>query len=136
MLTVAGAVLVIAGIAGCSSPASALGDATAQVTINGNRAGDSRPITCVQTSWTQLINTTDEKSGFTAAIGTGDEFVVQSVELRDLDGFTGIYWEDRIGEATVEGTNGTYTISGTAAGGFADSGGDEATADFEIEVNC
>lgn len=137
LLTVAGAALAIAGIAGCSSPASGLGSTAAQVTINGNDAGGSRPIVCNQTGWSHIIETAGEagkNSGFTAVIATGDEFTLESVEIRDLGGFTGSYWADKIGKATLTGENGAYTISGTAEGSLAD--GDEATANFEIRTKC
>jgi ipoprotein LpqH len=135
-LVAAAAVALVAVAAGCSSPPAALGGTTAKVTINGESAGDAHPVTCTQTGWMWMIKTTDEAKGFTAALDTGDEVTVQSVDFRDVGGFSGTFWRDNIGEAEVQGIGGTYTITGSADGAFTDNPSNAVTATFRIEANC
>jgi lipoprotein LpqH len=58
------------------------------------------------------------------------------VQIRDLEGFTGSYWQGTVGEgkATVEGDK--ITIIGTAEGSFADNPAGEANATYRIETSC
>ena len=135
-LVVAIAVALTAVAAGCSTPPAALGSTTAKVTINGQSAGDATPVTCAQTGWLWTIKTGNEAKGFTAALDTGDQVTVQSVDFRDFGGFTGTFWKGNIGEAEVQGDSGKYTITGSADGAFADNPSNAVTATFRIEANC
>src|SRR6478672_10722366 len=53
-LPAAAALLVAVGVAGCSSPADALGSHDAKVIINGKATNALQPVTCFQTgeAWT------------------------------------------------------------------------------------
>jgi lipoprotein LpqH len=135
-LVAAAAVMVVAGVAGCSPPPSALGGTTAKVTINGQSAGDATPIVCTQTGWLWHIQTPDQSKGFVAALDTGDKVSVQSVDFRDFGGFTGTFWSGNVGEAEVTGDGGTFTITGSADGNFTDNPSNAVTATFRIEANC
>jgi ipoprotein LpqH len=130
------AVALVAAAAGCSTPPAALGSTTAKVTINGQSTGDAHPVTCTQTGWLWTIKTPDEAKGFTAALDTGDDVTVQSVDFQDFGGFSGTYWRDKIGEAEVEGVGGKYTITGSADGAFTDNPSNAVTATFRIEADC
>ena len=133
-IAVAAAVLV-AGLAGCSSPPAALGGTTAKVTIDGKDTGNPHAVTCSQTGWAWTIETPDKAKGFTAMLGTGSDVTVKSVDFRDFAGFSGISWGD-IGKAEVTGVGGKYTITGSADGNFTDNPGKEVTATFRIEAHC
>lgn len=131
VLTAATAVV----LGGCSTAPPALGPRSAEVTINGN--GQKYPVECSQAGWSWMISTFDEaKPGFSADISTGDSVAAHSVQLRDLGGFTGAYWEGTVGDgrATVKGN--TITITGTAQGNFADNPSDAASARYEIKTTC
>jgi ipoprotein LpqH len=130
------ACLVALGAAACSSPEPALGGTTATVTIDGNDAGGTYPVTCKQTGFTWYIQTTSKDKGFTAVLATDGPAQAKSVEFRDMGGFSGNFWADNIGDADVTGQNGRYTISGTADGNFADKPSDAATAKFRIIASC
>ena len=133
-IAVAAAVLV-AGLAGCSSPPAALGGTTAKVTIDGKDTGNPHAVTCSQTGWAWTIETPDKAKGFTAMLGTGSDVTVKSVDFRDFAGFSGISWGD-IGKAEATGVGGKYTITGSADGNFTDNPGKEVTATFRIEAHC
>lgn len=135
-LVAAAAVVLAAGVAGCSSPPSALGGTTAKVTIDGQSTGDAHAVTCSQTGWLWTIKTPDQAKGFTAALDTGDEVTVRSVDFYDFGGFTGSFWQANIGEAEVTGTGGKFTITGSADGSFTDNPSNAVTATFRIEANC
>src|SRR5215475_4563884 len=129
------AAVLVAGLAGCSSPPSALGGTTAKVTIDGKDTGNPHAVTCSQTGWAWTIETPDKAKGFTAVIETGDSVTARSVDFRNFGGFSGLYWGD-IGKAEVTGVGGKYTISGSAQGNFTDNPSKEVTATFRIEAHC
>ena len=134
-IAVAAAVLV-AGLAGCSSPAPALGGTTAKVTIDGKDTGNPHAVRCSQTGWAWTIETPDKTKGFTAVLDTGDTISAKSVDFHDFGGFTGTYWGDKIGKAEVSGADGKYTITGSADGSFTDNPSNAVTTTFRIEASC
>jgi ipoprotein LpqH len=135
LVAVAAAVLV-AGVAGCGGQPPALGSTTAKVTINGQSTGGPHAIRCSQTGWSWIIETPDEAKGFTAMVDTGDTVTAQSVDFRDIGGFTGSYWKGNIGEAEITTSDGKYTINGSADGAFNDNPSNAVTATFRIEADC
>jgi ipoprotein LpqH len=135
LIVVAAAVLV-AGVAGCSSPPPALGGTNAKVTIDGKDTGNPHPVRCSQTGWSWIIETADKAKGFTAVVGTGDKVTARSVDFRDFGGFTGTFWAGNIGEAEVNGAGGEFTITGSADGSFTDNPSNAVTATFRIEADC
>lgn len=135
-LVATAAVALIAGAAGCAAQPAALGSTTAKVIINGESTGQPHPVSCSQSGWAWTIETPDEDKGFTASIDTGDQVTVQSVEFRDIGGFTGTFWNGSIGEAEVTSERGTFVIDGSADGAFTDNPSNAVTAQFRIEANC
>ena len=135
-LAAATAAVLLVGVAGCSSPPAALGSTTAKVTINGQSTGGPHAIRCTQTGWTWFIETPDEAKGFNAVIATGDTVTAQTVDFHDFAGFTGGFWRDNIGEAEVNSSGGTFTITGSADGSFTDNPSNAVTATFRIEADC
>ncbi|MGE0219646.1 lipoprotein LpqH [Mycolicibacterium sp.] len=123
-------------LAGCSTPAPALGSTTATVTIDGADTGGAHPVRCHQSGWAWYIETPQQQNGFTAVLSTGGGVTAKAVEFRDFGGFTGSFWADNLGEAEVTGRGGAYTITGTADGTFTDKPGDSVTAEFRIEAHC
>jgi hypothetical protein len=131
------AVALAAAAAGCSTAPSALGGTTAKVTIDGKSTGDAHDVVCSQTGRMWNIKTPGESTALTAFLNTeGGEATVQSVDFRDFAGFTGTYWDGRIGKAEVTSQGGTFTITGSAAGSFKDNPSNAVTATFRIEANC
>lgn len=123
--------------AACGVPPAALGSRTAQVTVNGEKVGQPVPVECSQFGWTWLISSAGEDTpGFTASVSTGETIAAHSVQLNDVEGFTGAYWEGTVGDGRASINSGAITISGTAEGSFADNPDGEAAATYEITTTC
>jgi ipoprotein LpqH len=131
------AALGAAGVSGCGGQPPALGSQTASVSINGADTGKSYPVTCSQDGWSWFITTpSDQKSGFSAALKTGAETAADSVQIRDIAGFTGMYWQGTVGDGQAGISGNTFTLTGTASGSFADNPSGEATATYKIKTDC
>ncbi len=138
------ALTAIAGLAGCTSaptpttqPAGALPPLTAQVTINGDDVGMTNTVSCFQDGRTWTIDAGDDAAGITAVLSTSDGVAAKSILIRNLDGFTGSYWDGTNGNATAELVEGNWMVSG-AVDGFntSDPGVQRDSRDFTIKVNC
>lgn len=131
------AVALAAAAAGCSTPPAALGGTAAKVTIDGKSTGDAHAVVCSQTGWMWNIKTPGDPTTLTAFLNTeSGEVTVQSVDFRDFAGFTGVFWDGRVGKADVTGEGGKFTIEGSADGSFKDNPSDAVTASFRIEATC
>lgn len=125
-----------AALTACGSQEPALGTRTAQVSVNGEQTAKI-PVECSQAGWTWLISDFGEKTpGFSASVSTGDNVAAHSVEIRDLEGFTGAFWEGTVGDGKAVIDDSTITITGTAKGAFADNPTEAAEAKYEITTTC
>lgn len=131
------AVALAAAAAGCSAPPAALGGTNAKVTIDGESTGDAHAVVCSQTGWMWNIKTPDDPAKLTAFLNTeAGDVTVQSVDFRDFAGFTGVFWDGRVGKAEVTGEGGKFTITGSADGSFKENPSNAVTASFRIEATC
>lgn len=135
-VTAVSAVAVVGGIVGCSAPPAALGSTTALVTVNGQDAGTKRPIDCQQVGEYWIIETVDKTPGFSATFQTAEGASADSVDIRDLAGFTGSMWKGTIGEADVDIVGNTYVITGKADGSPTNDPTNGSTATFKIQASC
>lgn len=135
IVMVLGAVSVVT-LSACSPPEPALGTRTAQVSVNGQETAKI-PVECSQAGWTWLISDFGEETpGFSASVSTGENVAAHSVEIRDLEGFTGAYWEGTVGDGKATIDKSVITITGTAKGSFADKPTGAAEAKYEITTTC
>ncbi len=134
--TAAAVFLVAAGLAGCSSPPSALANHDARVSINGKATNALQPVTCTQTGRSWTIETTTKEPGFTATIDTDDGVTARAVDIRNLGNFTGVFWDDNLGKAQARIDQGKFSVSGEAEGSFADKPNHRVTASFDITTSC
>jgi ipoprotein LpqH len=138
----AGAVLVAAITAGCSSlqqePAQpgALVPGTAEVTINDQKLSTFQSVDCTPAGDTVTIATGNANSGATVVVANGDKQVVRAVTINDLGGFTGSYTQDLAGAASVSMTGATYAVTGTADGFQTDNPSFRANGTFTIKAAC
>ncbi len=140
----AGALALVAALAGCSTPpppsteSGGLPPNTARVVINGRDLGVTKDVDCTQVRWTWIIKVGDQDSGATAVFETGGgPLKARSVQLRDVDGFSGSYWDGNHGDAHADIVDGAWTISGSVEGFNIDDGSiDDATRTFSITANC
>ena len=142
----AAALVVVAGVAGCSSsskspppPPGSLPPVTAHITINGQDAGTAHFIDCGQLQHYFTIKTGDQAAGVTAVVESiegGDKVAAKSVEITNMGGFTGSFWQGLAGNADAKVSGNTYTINGTATGFNTDNPNKQATATFQIKAAC
>ncbi|WP_197376469.1 lipoprotein LpqH [Mycolicibacterium baixiangningiae] len=122
--------------AGCSDGYEALGTHTAHVFINGSDIGERPRIRCEQVQWVWYIETLQDAPGFTAQVSTGERVEPRAVQIDNLGGFTGSFWDVTVGSADAEITDGTVIVEGTAEGFYHENPSDRASATFEIRTDC
>ena len=66
----------------------------------------------------------------------GQPATTESVHIRNLGGFSGMYSRDDGGNADMSLTGDKFTITGTANGYQVDKPNEPATATFKIVVTC
>ena len=161
---VGGAALVIAGLSGCSSddksssatateettvevttevtttvaesPDVTAGTGTSKVTIDGQDKGIDGKVVCAAMGGNLNIAIGEGMTGIAAVVSEGDAPTVSSVALGNVDGVTLGFTRGAGGEATVEKTDNTYKISGTATGVDMANPMTPLNKPFTIEVTC
>ncbi|WP_133259084.1 lipoprotein LpqH [Mycolicibacterium sp. GF69] len=129
----AAAVLMIP--TGCASGPALLEKHLVHVSVDGDDAG-AYLVECSQVGWLWNLDTPEETPGLMAQVRTGDPVVARSVQINNLGGFTGSYWDETTGQAEASLIDGKFTITGTAVGFFHDDPGERTTASFEISTDC
>jgi ipoprotein LpqH len=128
--------LSVAVLGACTPrPQTPLGG-TATVTVDG-RDAKFQIVKCTQVEWYRMIDIGGNFSGATVAVDARAEPVtVESVHIRNLSGFTGMYSQGGGDDAKTSLSSGKFTITGTAHGSKADNPNEPATATFKIVVTC
>ncbi|MCX2932034.1 lipoprotein LpqH [Mycobacterium sp. CVI_P3] len=163
VVTVAGAAIVVAGLAGCSksdnksesttsatttsaeasttsaaaSPSATAGAGSAKVTIDGQPQDVKGQVVCANAGGNMNIAIGEAMTGI-AAVLAEDASSVQSVGLGNVNGVTLGYTAGVPGgaEATATKDGNTYKITGTATGVDMANPMQPVTKPFEIEVTC
>ncbi|OMC45133.1 hypothetical protein A5745_15275 [Mycobacterium sp. IS-2888] len=135
-IAAAGMALAVAVLGGCTPrPQTPLGG-TASVTVNGNDA-KFQIVKCTQMQWYRTIDIGGNFAGATVAVDErAASATTESVQIRNLGGFTGRYSHGDGEDAQTSLSNGKLTVSGTAHGSKADNPNEPATATFKITVTC
>ncbi|OJZ74268.1 hypothetical protein BRW65_09865 [Mycobacterium paraffinicum] len=129
--------LVIAGVglAGCGQ-AQTTPRKAARLTIDG-ATHSTRPPSCSQNQQYRTIDIKDHDGGVEAVVLTsGYRVMPQWVKIRNVDGFTGSFWEGGVGDAHAEVTNDAYTITGSAYGINSSNPNKVVTTEFKISAEC
>jgi Mycobacterium 19 kDa lipoprotein antigen len=129
------AFVVVAGVAGCArvetTPLKA-----ARLTIDGT-THTARPPACSQLQSYRTIDIRDRDGQVEAVVLlSGYRAIPQWVKIRNIDGFTGSFWEGGVGSAHVDLTNSAYTITGSAYGINSGNPNKVITTDFKISAEC
>lgn len=127
--------VVVAGDSGCAQAPTAPRKA-ARLTIDGVTHTTQPPV-CSQEQSYRTIDIRDRTGQVQATVLlSGTIAIPEWVKIRNVDGFTGSFWEGGVGEAHVDLVRNTYIISGSASG-ISRSGPDKAvTIDFKIVADC
>lgn len=131
------------GVAGCSKPETVPRKA-AHLTLGGT-AHTTSPAACRQDQSYRTIELSDH-SGLSAGRAEGQVEAVlllsgyraipQWVKIRNVDGFTGSFWQGGVGSARADVTNTMYTITGSAYGIDGSNPDKVVTTDFKITAEC
>jgi ipoprotein LpqH len=106
------------------------------LSVDGKDVGKTYSVQCQTIDWMTRIHTGLDASGANAMVSNANKLNAEFVRLRDLDGFTGSYEQERQGEAKVTMTDATYHITGAALG-FNKSEPTRLKAEtFTISVSC
>ncbi|TAM65281.1 lipoprotein LpqH [Mycobacterium sp.] len=132
---------LLLGTAGCSSgppalrlPNGALPSGTAQVTVNGNDAGQIHDVECESIGkGLTRINIGRAGARTTVLVGSGGP---KGVAFNDVQGFTGSYWQDLQGDARLAMVDQTFSLTGTAPGFNAEQPYNRTVNDFTVKVAC
>ena len=125
----------VSGVAGCAQ-AQTTPRKAARVTIAG-ATHTTRPPACSQTQQYRTIDIGDRDGRVEAVVLlSGYRAIPQWVKIRNIDGFTGSFWQGGVGDAHADVTNDAYTISGSAYGINSSSPDKVVTTDFKITAEC
>lgn len=127
--------VLAAGVAGCAEPQTTP-RAAAHLTIGG--AGHAaRPPACSQVQSYRTIDIRDRDGQVEAVVLlSASRAIPQWVKIRNVDGFTGSFWQGGVGDAHVDVTNNAYTITGSAYGINSGNPNKVVTTDFKITAEC
>jgi hypothetical protein len=129
------AFVVVAGVAGCAQ-AQTTPLRAARLTIDG-ATHTTRPPACSQLQSYRTIDIRDRDGQVGAVVLlSGHRAVPQWVKIRNIDGFTGSFWEGGVGSAHVDLSNSAYTITGSAYGINSSNPNKVITTDFKISAEC
>jgi ipoprotein LpqH len=155
LVGIAGAAIVVAGLAGCSSNKSntsssssssavtasasaTTGASTAKVTIDGQNQNVNGTVSCVAAGGNVNIGIGDATTGIGAVISDADPPVVHSVGLGNVSGVTLGYSDAAPGQGNAQATKDgkSYTIKGTATGVDMANPLQPVSKPFEVDVAC
>ena len=135
-IAVVAAAVTVALLGACTPRPPTQLSSTASVTVNGNDA-NFHIVKCSQLQWTRTIDIGGNFAGAKVVIDEGaQQASAESVQIRNLGGFTGMYSRGGSGDADMSMTGDKFTVSGTASGYKTDKPGEPATATFKIVVTC
>ena len=135
LLAVALVLIAGAGVAGCAQSQTTPRKA-ARVSIDG-ATHTTRPPACRQDQLYRTIDITDHDGHVEAVVLiSGYRAMPQWVKIRNIDGFTGSFWQGGVGDAHADVTNDAYTISGSAYGINSSNPNKVVTTDFKIIADC
>lgn len=127
--------MVAGAVSGCGA-AETVPRKAAHLTIDGT-AVTAHPPACSQIEAYRTIDIQDRDGQVQAVVLiSGDRAIPQFVKIRNIEGFTGSYYEGGVGEAHVDVAKRTYTISGSASGINSSNPNKVVTADFKISAEC
>ena len=133
--SVAAAVLVIASVAGCAETETVSRKA-AHLTIAGTTHTTS-PAACRQDQGYRTIDISDRDGNVEAVVLlSGDKVIPQWVKIRNVDGFSGGFWQGGVGNARADVARTVFTVTGSAYGINTVNPNKAVNTDFKITAEC
>jgi hypothetical protein len=135
LVAIAFVLIAGAGVAACGQ-AQTTPLRAARLTIDG-ATHTARPPACSQIQAYRTIDIPDHDGQVEAVVLlSGYRAIPQWVKIRNVDGFTGSFWEGGVGDAHADVTNSAYTIAGSAYGINSSNPNKVITTDFKITAEC
>lgn len=135
-IAVAAAALPVALVGACTTQPPNQLSSTASVTVDGNDR-NFHVVKCGQLQWTRTIDIGADFAGAKLIVDEGARpAIAQSVHIKNLGGFTGMYSRGGDGTADMSMTGDKFTVTGTANGYKVDKPNEPTTATFKIVVTC
>ncbi|MCV7381407.1 hypothetical protein A5672_11980 [Mycobacterium alsense] len=135
LLAIAFIVIAGAAVAGCGQ-AQTTPRKAARVTIDGT-THTARPAACSQMQSYRTLDIGDENGHVEATVLlSGYRVMPQWVKFRNVDGFTGSFWQGGVGDARADVNHNAYSISGSAYGISSSNPNKVITTDFKITAEC
>jgi lipoprotein LpqH len=135
-IVVATAAVTVVLLGACTPRPPTQLSSTASVTVNGNDA-NFHIVKCSQLQWIRTIDIGGNFAGAKVVVDEGAQPAsAQSVQIRNLGGFTGMYSRGGDGDADMSMSGDKFTVTGTASGYKTDKPGEPSTAKFKIVVTC
>nr|WP_232007201.1 lipoprotein LpqH [Mycobacterium intermedium] len=135
-MTTVAAVFVAALVGACDAQPPTELSSTASVTVDGKDA-KVPVVKCTQVQWYRTIHIGGDFAGATVFLdGRGAKPFAESVRIKNMGGFTGMYSKGGQGDANLSVSGKSFTITGTAQGYKFDKPNDPVTANFKITVSC
>jgi len=124
-----------ASVAGCAQ-VQTMPRKPAQLTIDG-ATRTTPPAACSQDQSYRTLDIRDHDGRVEAVVLlSGYRVIPQWVKIRNVDGFTGSFWQGGVGDAHADVNNDAYTISGSAYGINTSNPDKVITTDFKIAAGC
>ncbi|MGA7053611.1 MAG: lipoprotein LpqH [Mycobacterium sp.] len=129
------AVIVVASTAGCAD-AQTVPRKAAHLTIDG-ATHTTPPAACGQDQAYRTIDISDRDGKVEAVVLlSGERVIPQWVKIRNVDGFSGSFWEGGVGDARADVARSALTITGSAYGINLGNPNKVVTTDFKIAAEC
>ncbi|OFB37138.1 hypothetical protein BA059_20685 [Mycolicibacterium sp. (ex Dasyatis americana)] len=110
---------------------------TAVAAVGDKRTGELHEVACSVTQGRTTLAVGSSNSGITAVLNGADGLVVDSVNVRSIEGFSGSYWRDLEGDATASMAGSTFVVEGTAVGSRDDDSSNvRAEIPFSMRIAC
>jgi ipoprotein LpqH len=109
---------------------------TAQLAVDGGDTVTSDDVDCLTSQTFTQINIGSGAGGATIALDNSKSFTARGIQFRDIDHFTGSYWQGIQGSATTGVVDQTYVFTGTAAGFVSDHPEQPVTKGYMVRVAC
>lgn len=109
---------------------------TVYLAIDGQQVAVDQRVNCEETEFWTTVAIGIPAAHLTAVIRNDKKLTAESVRIHGLGGFTGSYWRDLDGSATVVMRNSEIAIQGTAVGFRVDNPSSRSTATFQITAVC
>jgi ipoprotein LpqH len=139
----AATMLASATLTGCASAATAptrapggLVGGTAQLAVDGGDTTTRNDVACRTSESLTEITIGSSNGGATVYIDNSKSFTARGIQFRDVDHFTGSYWQGIQGSATAGVVDQTYVFTGTAAGFVSDRPEQPVTKGYTVRVAC